>query len=92
MSGFEVAIWIYLVIGLVVFVVEFRQYDDWRKWIALPIPLLFITFCGRGCCWQMLLIGPGKLAALDRDGLLFSRELYLVIRAAKKVLGIKSIA
>ena len=40
----------------------------------------------------MLLIGPGKLAALDRDGLLFSRELYLVIRAAKKVLGIKSIA
>jgi hypothetical protein len=44
MSGFEVAIWIYLVIGLVVFVVEFRQYDDWRKWIALPIPLLFITF------------------------------------------------
>ena len=44
MSGFDVAIWIYLGIGLVIFVVEFHKYDDWRKWIALPIALLFITF------------------------------------------------
>ena len=44
MSGFDVATWIYLVIGLIIFVVEFRQFDDRRKWIVLPIPLLFITF------------------------------------------------
>ena len=44
MSGLEVGIWIYLVIGLVIFVVEFRQCDDRRKWIVLPIPLLFVTF------------------------------------------------
>jgi hypothetical protein len=51
MSKFDIATWIYLSIGLVMFVVEFRKYDDRRKWIILPIPLLFITFL-----WPWLLI------------------------------------
>ncbi len=51
MSTFEFATWIYLGIGLVIFVIEFRKYDDSRKWIVLPIPLLFITFL-----WPWVLI------------------------------------
>jgi hypothetical protein len=51
MSKFDIATWIYLSIGLVMFVVEFCKYDDRRKWIILPIPLLFITFL-----WPWLLI------------------------------------
>ena len=44
MVFFEIAIWIYLGIGFVIFVIEFRKFDDFRKWIVLPIPLLFITW------------------------------------------------
>jgi hypothetical protein len=65
MSGFEVAIWIYLVIGLVVFVVEFRQYDDGRKWIVLPIPLLFITFLWP---WVLLANFTDLTRKIRRDG------------------------
>ena len=57
MSGFEVAVWIYLGIGLVIFVVVFFKYDDRRKWLILPVPLLFIPFI-----WPWLLI----INALDR--------------------------
>jgi hypothetical protein len=51
MSKFDIATWIYLSIGLIIFVVEFGKYNDRRKWIILPIPLLFITFL-----WPWLLI------------------------------------
>jgi hypothetical protein len=51
MSKFDIATWSYLSIGLVMFVVEFCKYDDRRKWIIFPIPLLFITFL-----WPLLLI------------------------------------
>jgi hypothetical protein len=51
MSGIELAVWIYLGIGLVIFVIEFRKYDDNRKWIILPMPLLFITWL-----WPWVLI------------------------------------
>ena len=51
MSGFEIAVWIYLGIGLIIFVVEFFKYDDRRKWLVLPILLLFIPFL-----WPWLLI------------------------------------
>jgi hypothetical protein len=44
MSTFEFAIWIYLGVGFVIFVIEFCKFDDPRKWIILPIPLLFITW------------------------------------------------
>ena len=44
MTWFELAVWIYLVIGLWVFAIEFYRYDDRRKWLALPVALLFITF------------------------------------------------
>ena len=44
MVFFEIAIWIYLGIGFIIFVIEFRKFDDFRKWIVLPIPLLFITW------------------------------------------------
>ena len=44
MVFFEIAIWIYLGIGFIIFVIEFRKFDDIRKWILLPIPLLFITW------------------------------------------------
>ena len=40
----EIAIWIYLGIGFIIFVIEYRKFDDFRKWIVLPIPLLFITW------------------------------------------------
>ena len=51
MSEFDIATWIYPTIGLVMFVIELCKYDDRRKWIILPIPLLFITFL-----WPWLLI------------------------------------
>jgi hypothetical protein len=51
MSGFDAAVWIYLSIGLTLFVIEFRKYDDHRKWLILPILLLFITFL-----WPWLMI------------------------------------
>ena len=44
MVFFEIAIWIYLGIGFIIFIIEFRKFDDFRKWIVLPIPLLFITW------------------------------------------------
>jgi hypothetical protein len=44
MAFFEIAIWIYLGIGFIIFVIEFRKFDDFRKWVVLPIPLLFITW------------------------------------------------
>ncbi|MCP4766372.1 MAG: hypothetical protein GY875_08875 [Gammaproteobacteria bacterium] len=44
MAIFEIAIWIYLGIGFIIFVIEFRKFDDFRKWIVLPIPLLFVTW------------------------------------------------
>ena len=44
MVFFEIAIWIYLGIGFIIFVIEFRKIDDIRKWIVLPIPLLFIIW------------------------------------------------
>ena len=44
MVFFEIAIWIYLGIGFIIFVIEFRNIDDFRKWIVLPIPLLFIIW------------------------------------------------
>jgi hypothetical protein len=44
MAFFEISIWIYLGIGFIIFVIEFRKFDDFRKWIVLPIPLLFITW------------------------------------------------
>ena len=44
MVFFEIAIWVYLGIGFIIFVIEFRNIDDFRKWIVLPIPLLFITW------------------------------------------------
>ena len=48
MSLYEVAVWIYLVTGLIIFVIEFRKYDDRRKWVILPVPLLFITWLWPG--------------------------------------------
>lgn len=51
MSGFDAAVWIYLSIGLILFVIAFRKYDDHRKWLILPILLLFITFL-----WPWLMI------------------------------------
>lgn len=44
MSLMEIATWVYLGTGFVIFVIEFRKFDDARKWIALPIPLLFVTW------------------------------------------------
>ena len=44
MVFFEIAIWVYLGIGFIIFVIEFRNIDDFRKWIVLPIPLLFIIW------------------------------------------------
>ena len=51
MSGFDATVWIYLSIGLILFVIEFRKYYDHRKWLILPILLLFITFL-----WPWLMI------------------------------------
>jgi hypothetical protein len=65
MSGFEIAVWIYLMIGLVIFVVEFRQYDDRRKWIVLPIPMLFITFLWP---WWVLVNVTDRTRKSRRDG------------------------
>jgi hypothetical protein len=44
MTLFEIATWLYLGIGFVVFVIEFRNFDDSRKWIVFPVPLLFVTW------------------------------------------------
>jgi hypothetical protein len=64
MSGFDVAIWIYPAIGLVTFVVEFRQYDDRRKWVVLLMPLLFINLL-----WPwMLLANVTDRAGKTRHG------------------------
>jgi hypothetical protein len=57
MTGFEIVVWIYLVIGLAIFVVVFYKFDDRRKWLMLPVPLLFIPFI-----WPWLLL----INALDR--------------------------
>ena len=65
MSGFEVAVWIYLVIGLVIFVVEFCRFDDRRKWIVLPISLLFITFLWP---WWVLVNVTDRTRKSRRDG------------------------
>jgi len=51
MSALEFVIWIYQGIGFVIFIVEFRKFDDPRKWIILPVPLLFITWL-----WPWVLI------------------------------------
>ena len=53
MSGFDIAVWTYLGLGLVVFIVEFARFDDRRKWWALPLPLLFIPLLWP---WWLLVI------------------------------------
>ena len=51
MYTFEFAFWVYQGIGFVIFVIVFSKFDDPRKWIVLPIPLLFVMWL-----WPWVLI------------------------------------
>ena len=51
MNTLEFATWIYLGIGFVIFVIAFCNFGAPRKWIILPITLLFITLL-----WPWVLI------------------------------------